>query len=414
MKDSAFPLHVFLPGRRVVVVGGGRVATRRVEALLAVGAVVTVVSPTMSGGLRQRHRDGRLHWLPRPYRGVEDLAGCWLVLTATGVPAVDARVSADAAAQTTWCIDAGDADRSSAWMPAVSRTRTPEGEWVVGVTTGDPGRSVRIRDRISHLVIDASVRGLRSRRAGQRGWVALVGGGPGDPGLLTQRGRALLAQADVVVLDRLAPRGVLGALDDDVEVIEVGKAPGDHLIDQEDINALLVDRAGRGRAVVRLKGGDPYVLGRGGEERLACEQAGITVEVVPGVTSAVSVPAAAGIPVTHRGLARGFTVVTAHDQLAEVPVVDDHTIVLLMGVRRLPAIVARLTARGLADATPAAIVESGFSPTQRVTVAPLRQLPAAAARAGARSPAVIVIGQVVTLAPAWSERSAASGSEVAS
>ena len=150
---------------------------------------------------------------------------------------------------------------------------------------------------------------LRRHRTGL-GHVALVGGGPGDPGLITTRGRVLLAQADVVVVDRLAPRALLAELDDDVEVIEAGKAPHAHTLTQAQIEDVLVDRARAGLRVVRLKGGDPYVLGRGGEEALACVAAGVPVEVVPGVTSAVAVPALAGIPVTHRGLARGFTVVS--------------------------------------------------------------------------------------------------------
>ncbi len=167
------------------------------------------------------------------------------------------------------------------------------------------------------------------------GWVALVGGGPGSDGLLTSRARELLASADVVVVDRLAPRGVVDRLPSTVRVVDVGKAPGRHALAQDAINDLLVEEALAGHAVVRLKGGDPYVLGRGGEERLACEAHGIRVEVVPGVTSAVAVPAAAGIPVTHRGVARGFTVVTGHDELPAVPPGTDHTVVLLMGVGRL-------------------------------------------------------------------------------
>ena len=178
------------------------------------------------------------------------------------------------------------------------------------------------------------------------GWVALVGGGPGIDGLLTTRGYELLRAADVIVVDRLAPRAVVDRLPDSVRVIDVGKTPGHHAVPQWRINEILVEEASRGLGVVRLKGGDPYVLGRGGEERQACEAAGLSVEVVPGVTSAVSVPAAAGIPVTHRGVARGFTVVTGHEAIPGLPTGTDHTLVLLMGVTQLPQTVELLVGQG--------------------------------------------------------------------
>ena len=246
------------------------------------------------------------------------------------------------------------------------------------------------------------------------GWVALVGGGPGEPGLITVRGMELLARADVVVADRLAPRGLLSGLAPTVEVIDASKRPGDHLMPQADIDALLgqnldyvviAARARAGRRVVRLKGGDPCVLGRGGEEARACRAAGVTVEIVPGVTSAIAVPAAAGIPVTHRGLARGFSVVSANEALvATVPARRDHTLILLMGVRHLRRSTALLTGRGADPGTPAAVVERGYRPDQRVTTTILRHLPDVAESIGARAPAVIVLGDVVTVSPAWKDR----------
>ncbi|WP_153396260.1 uroporphyrinogen-III C-methyltransferase, partial [Ornithinicoccus halotolerans] len=247
----------------------------------------------------------------------------------------------------------------------------------------------------------------RRPRAGS-GWVALVGGGPGADGLLTVRARELLAAADVVVVDRLAPRGVLADLPPEVRVVDVGKEVGHHQVPQQQINAMLVAEAAAGRGVVRLKGGDPYVLGRGGEERAACEAAGVPVEVVPGVTSAIAVPAAAGIPLTHRGLARSFTVVTGHDQVPHLPTGDDHTLVVLMGVARLRDTVAALVGNGRDADCPAAVVERGFLPGQRTTVAPLRELAERAAEAGVRSPAVVVIGAVVRLAPEWRTREGAA------
>ena len=242
------------------------------------------------------------------------------------------------------------------------------------------------------------------------GWVALVGGGPGEAGLITARGAELLARADVVVVDRLAPRDLLRGLTPGTEVVDASKRPGDHLVPQDGIDALLVARALAGHRVVRLKGGDPYVLGRGGEEVLACRAAGVRVEVVPGVTSAVAVPAAAGIPVTHRGLARGFSVVSAHEDLiSTVPVRRDHTLVLLMGVRHLRRSVAILTDRGADPRTPAAAVERGYRPDQRVTTTILHRLPDVAEAIGVSAPAVIVIGDVVTVSPAWEKRAAPRG-----
>ena len=264
-------------------------------------------------------------------------------------------------------------------------------------------------DRLARDVTRAVATGLSDgtidlrRRASRAsvGWVALVGGGPGTDDLLTTRGRQLLAAADVVVADRLAPRAVLESLPASVRVVDVGKAPGRHVVAQDAINDLLVTEALAGRGVVRLKGGDPYVLGRGGEERLACEAHGIRVEVVPGVTSAVAVPAAAGIPVTHRGVARGFTVVTGHDELPTLPAGTDHTVVLLMGVGRLSRSVAALVAAGRPPTCPVAIIERGLLPDQRVTVGTLGDIVATAATVGVENPAVVVIGDVVRLSPAW-------------
>jgi uroporphyrin-III C-methyltransferase/precorrin-2 dehydrogenase/sirohydrochlorin ferrochelatase len=234
--------------------------------------------------------------------------------------------------------------------------------------------------------------------------VALVGGGPGDPDLLTRRGHDLVHEADVVVVDRLAPRAVLAGLDPDVELVDVGKTPGNHPVPQEEINRILVEHARAGRRVVRLKGGDPYVFGRGGEEAAHCHEAGVEVFVVPGVTSALSVPAAAGIPVTHRTASRSVTVLTGHDvsdpaRLAAFAAVSrtGGTLVALMGVERLPELCRGLVAAGAAGATPVAMVERGWTPRQRTTRATLENAAEAAREAGVRPPAVIVIGAVAAL-----------------
>jgi len=225
-----------------------------------------------------------------------------------------------------------------------------------------------------------------------------VGGGPGDPGLITTRGRQLLAEADVVLVDRLAPRALVDDLDPEVVVVDVGKNAGHHPLPQEEINRLLVEHARAGRRVVRLKGGDPFVLGRGGEEAIACLAAGVPVEVVPGVTSAVAVPAAAGIPVTHRGLARQVTIASGHEGLDWASLGGlDGTLVLLMAVSALAEATASLVAAGKPADTPAAIVESGCTPQQRTTVGTLDTIAALARERHVQAPAVPVVGDVVGL-----------------
>lgn len=384
---------------RVLAVGGGPVTARRVRTFLDEGALVEVVAPKLSAELQPVPPGVR--WQARELR-VDDLDGVRLVHTATADPAVDRRVAELCAERGIWCINATEASHGSAVVPARVEVAIPNGPVAVAVTSNDPARSVEVRNRISHHLRTSP--GLRAHRR-HRGWVALVGGGPGDSGLLTARGLTLLHSADVVVIDRLAPHDMLAHLDQDVIVLDVGKELGHHPVPQAEINRILVEHARAGRGVVRLKGGDPYVLGRGGEERLACLAAGIEVEVVPGVTSAVAVPAAAHIPVTHRGLSRGFTVVTGHDAMPVLPTGSDHTLVVLMGINTLPATVAALIGQGRNPDCPAAIIERGCTPQQRVTVASLGELAATAVRRGVRAPAVIVIGAVVTLSPVWAEQS---------
>ncbi|MBX5440318.1 MAG: uroporphyrinogen-III C-methyltransferase [Solirubrobacteraceae bacterium] len=236
------------------------------------------------------------------------------------------------------------------------------------------------------------------------GRVYLVGAGPGDPGLLTVRARELLAQADVVLADRLVPPGVLDGLR--AEVVDVGKIGGGEQVPQEETNRLLVEHARAGRTVVRLKGGDPFVFGRGGEEAQVLRRAGIPFEVVPGVTAGVGAAAYAGIPVTHRGLAPAVAFVTGHedpgkpgaqldwDALAAFP----GTLVFYMGVRALPRIAARLTAAGRPGSEPAAVVERGTLGDQRVVVSTLGRIADAAAKAGLRPPSITVVGPVAALA----------------
>jgi uroporphyrin-III C-methyltransferase/precorrin-2 dehydrogenase/sirohydrochlorin ferrochelatase len=402
-------LGLVLEGRSVVMVGGGQVTARRAVDLVADGAAVTVVAPGLVDDLSDLVTSGAVTWVPRGYGGAGDLEGAWLVHTATGDPAVDERVAADAEVARTFCVHAGSASAGTAQVPARAEVGTPEGAVRVAVSAGgDPRRAMAVRTSVvEHLtsgLVDLRARrtrGIPAERGGASGWVALVGAGPGDDGLLTRRAGTLLAAADVVVTDRLVPTGVLDQLPASVEIIDVGKTSGHHPVPQDEINRILVDRARAGRAVVRLKGGDPYVLGRGGEERLACEQAGVRVEVVPGITSAVSVPAAAGIPVTHRGLARGFTVVTGHEDVPVLPPGTDHTLVLLMGVATLRRTAALLVEHGRPADCPVGIVERGWTRDQRVTLGTLADIADRADRVGVCSPAVVVVGDVVRLAHAW-------------
>ena len=238
-----------------------------------------------------------------------------------------------------------------------------------------------------------------------RGFVSLIGAGPGDPGLLTLAGVEALATADVVVYDYLANPALLAHARPEAEQIYVGKKAGAHTLSQEEINALLVERAQAGQRVARLKGGDPFVFGRGGEEALALVEAGLPFEVVPGVTSAVAGPAYAGIPVTHRGLSSSFAVITGHeDPTKEESAIDwPHlatavdTLVFLMGVGNLPKIVEQLTAHGRPPETPVALVRWGTMPDQQTVSGTLADIVARVEAAGLRPPAVTIVGAVAGL-----------------
>ncbi len=398
------PLGLRVAGRRVVVVGGGPVGLRRVTALLEAGALVTLVSPEVETALADLAARGRVDWRQRPYaRG--DLGGAWLAVACTADADVNAAVLAEADETLTWCLRADDASSASAWMPATGRS----GPATVAVHADrDPRQAATLRDVAVDAVADALRAGEapRSRPAGRPpGRVVLVGGGPGDPGLITLRGIERLAEADVVVVDRLAPLAALDGLRPDVVVVDVGKIPRGRFTPQETINDLLVHHARAGRTVVRLKGGDPFVFGRGREEVDACVAAGVPVEVVPGVTSAVAVPGLVGVPATHRGLSQGFTVVSGHAAPGDPGSQLDWaalaragtTLVLLMAVETLPAIAAALVSGGLAGHTPVVCVQDGGLASQRVLASTLEEAGGAARAAGLRAPAVIVIGDVAGL-----------------
>jgi uroporphyrin-III C-methyltransferase/precorrin-2 dehydrogenase/sirohydrochlorin ferrochelatase len=392
-------LGLRLGGRRVVVVGGGGVASRRVPALLDAGAEIFLVSPKVTASLEDLAAAGRIRWEARGYQP-GDCAGAWLVCACTDDPGVNAAIAAAAETQRTWCVRADDAAVSAAWTPASGRA----GDVRVGVLSGDPRHSAAIRDAVVAGLQSGKLSARHGR--GHRGGVAIIGGGPGDPGLITVRGRQLLAEADVVLTDRLAPRSLLDELRDDVEIIDAGKIPYGRAMAQEHINAALISHAQAGRFVARLKGGDPFVFGRGAEEVLACLRAGVPVTVVPGVTSAVGVPASAWIPVTHRGVAQEFHVVSVH-----VPPGDERstvnwellggssgTLVLLMAVERVGAVVHELMRYGRSPDTPVSVIADGTLPTQRTINSTLEQVESLVAKEGIRPPAIVVVGDVVTIA----------------
>ena len=413
-------LALRLAGRRVTIIGGGAVAARRIPALLDSGADVVVVSPELTPMVAEHV--GQIRWIRRGY-APGDCAGSWLVGAWTNDPDVNAAVAREADAAGIWCVRAGDAAASRAWTPASGVS----GDVRVGVLSGDPRYSAGIRDAIVDALSSGAITaprwrapGARPPRArdargweggvgregdGLRGWVALVGSGPGDPELITVRGRQLLAQADVVVADRLAPRSLLTELPPDVEVVDAAKIPRGTAVPQEHINSVLVAKARAGRFVVRLKGGDPFVFGRGGEEALACLRAGIPVMVVPGVSSVAAVPAAAGVPLTHRGIAQEFHVVSGHVAPGDERSAVDWralgssraTLVLLMATEHLPVIAETLIRHGRNAQTPVSVITDGTLPSQRTINARLDTVARDVAGAGIKPPAVVVVGEVVTI-----------------
>jgi uroporphyrin-III C-methyltransferase/precorrin-2 dehydrogenase/sirohydrochlorin ferrochelatase len=399
---AVYPVGLRLAGRLVVVVGGGQVAHRRVAGLLEAGARVTVVSPDLTPALEALVAPGSVRWHPRRYVS-GDLAGAWYAVAATDDPAVNATVAAEAERGRIFCARADDRAASSVWTPAVGR----QGDLVVGVHGGgDPQRAVGVRDAVLAGLTDGSIADKVARPSPvAAGSVVLVGGGPGDPGLVTVRGRQAVAGADVVVADHLAPQALLASLPPEVEVIDASKLPRGRSMAQEQINTLLVDRARAGKRVVRLKGGDPFVFGRGYEELEACAAAGVPVEVVPGITSAIAVPGLAGIPVTHRGLTHEFVVVSGHvppghpASLVDWPALGRlrGTVVVLMGVDTAPEIAAALVEHGRDPQTPVAVVSDGASPAQRTLRTTLAALPRTLADERVRPPAVWVVGEVVAL-----------------
>jgi len=397
-----YPAGLRLAGRRVVVVGGGQVAQRRLPGLLAAHADVLLVAPDVTPAVEAMAGAGELRWGRRRYQHA-DLDGAWYVLAATDDPVVNAAVANEAERRRVFCVRADDATEATAWTPAVGRHA---GVTVAVLGGGDPKRAAAVRDGVLVGLREGTIAAPRVR--GKAPGVALVGGGPGDPDLITVRGRHLLAEADVVVVDRLAPRALLDELPAHVEVVDAAKIPYGRAVAQDAINAAIVEHARAGKFVVRLKGGDPYVFGRGFEEVIACAEAGVPCTVVPGVTSATAVPAVAGIPVTHRGVAHEFTVVSGHVAPSDPASLVDWealgrlrgTLVLLMAVERVREIAATLVTYGRAGGTPVAVVQEGTMPGQRVVRATLADVGDVVAREAVRPPAIVVVGDVVALGTA--------------
>jgi uroporphyrin-III C-methyltransferase / precorrin-2 dehydrogenase / sirohydrochlorin ferrochelatase len=396
-NENAYLVGLRLSGRKVVVVGGGTVAQRRLPLLLANGAEVHVITRAATPAVEattgitlelRDYRDG-------------DLDGAWYAIAATDDPAVNAAVVAEAERSRIFCVRADAARDGTAVTPASFEY---DGLSVGVLAGGAHRRSAAIRTAVHEALQSGVITDEVPQR--YRGAVALVGGGPGDPELITVRGRRLLAQADVVVADRLAPPELLAELGPQVEVIDASKIPYGRAMAQDAINDVLIDRARSGKFVVRLKGGDPFVFARGYEEVLACADAGIPVSVVPGVTSAIAVPALAGVPVTHRGVTHEFVVVSGH-------VAPDHpeslvnwnalaalsgTIVLLMAVERIELFAKVLQEGGRPAETPVLVVQHGTTAAQRTLRTTLADAPEHIRAEGIRPPAIIVIGAVAAFA----------------
>ena len=432
-----FPFFIQLEGARGLLVGGGRVALRKAEKLLPFGAQLTVVAPCICPPLaalpgltlcRRAFADSDLSPAPD------------FVIAATGDRALDRRIAALCRARRILVNVVDDPAACGFYFPALVQ----RGRLCIGISTGgaSPTAAAWLRQKIEALLppgFDGILDRLAARREAVKaeggseakraerlqqafalelaaaeaphapaaarenagpGRVALVGAGCGRADLITVRGLRLLQQCRAVVYDDLIDTALLDTAPAGAERIYVGKRSGRHSAPQAEINAALIALAQRGGLTVRLKGGDPYVFGRGGEEALALQRAGIPFEVVPGITAAIAVPAEAGIPVTHRGVSRAVHIITAHTQ-DETPdfsrwaaLAADGTLVFLMGLQRLPQIAAGLLAGGLPPQTPAAVLSGGNAPHPAAVRASLGEITTAARAAGVEAPAVIVVGDV--------------------
>ncbi len=448
-----FPLFLDLRGRTVLVVGGGAVAARKVDVLLQAGADILVVSPALVPALAELAEAGRLRHVEGRFQS-SHLDDAWLVVAATDDDAVNGEVASAAQARRVWANIVDDGKSSSVHMPA----RVQRGDLQVAISSGGaaPMLARHVREQLE-ASLDPSLAALtallgefrqqiRARyprtaarrrffdrvlpgevpellRAGQverartsfqaqleapldpgAGSVALVGAGPGDPGLLTLRALRLLNAADVILHDALVSPEVLQLARRDAEFIDVGKRAGSGQTAQAHIHEALLAHARAGRRVVRLKGGDPFVFGRGGEELEFLAGHGIRIEVVPGITAALACAAYAGIPLTHRGVSRSLHLLTARDCEGEAELDwgalarGGQTLAVYMGVASLASFASRLLEHGMAPALPFALVENGSRPGQRVILGSLSNLAERAQAENVRSPALLILGDVAAFA----------------
>lgn len=428
-----FPMFVNLDHAPVLLAGGGTVALRKAEKLLPYGAQITVVAPDIVPELAALPG---LTLCRRPFEESDLQGPPALVIAATDDTPLNRKIAALCKAQRIPVNVVDDLTACGFVFPALVR----RGRLSVGISTGgaSPTAAVWLKERIEALlpphfadslerlealrpalkarVPDERARAARFRAAFERelaepaepaartpaGHVALVGAGCGKADLITVRGLRLLRQCTALVYDDLIDDSLLDELPADARTFYMGKRSGHHAAPQGEINAKLIELARAGHRVVRLKGGDPFVFGRGGEEALALRQAGIDFEVVPGISSAIAIPGEAGIPVTHRAMSREVHIITAHTKAEETPdyrryAALEGTLVFLMGLQRLEKIAADLQAGGMAGDTPAAVISGGNAAHRAVVRAPLREIAAAARQAGVQAPAVIVVGPTAAL-----------------
>jgi uroporphyrin-III C-methyltransferase / precorrin-2 dehydrogenase / sirohydrochlorin ferrochelatase len=435
------PIFIDLDDQAVVVIGGGTVAERKIETLIESGARVTVVSPEVTALIGRRAAAERLTLRQRPYRK-GDLKGFRLAYAATSDTLVNQAVREEARVEGTWLNAIDQPELCDFITPAIVR----RGSLTIAVSTngrcpalsrqirehleqefgpecadaverlaefldrhkGEPGSAAALEAEVANVVAGFSSTFARPGTprvpSAAAGKVYLVGAGPGDPELLTVKGRRLLEAADTVVYDALVDARLLDLCRPATTRLYVGKRDRRHTRPQAEINSLLVDEARAGRVVVRLKGGDPFIFGRGGEEAEALFQAGIPFEVVPGVSAGVAVPAYAGIPLTHRDFTSELVFLTGHECVTNPSPVDwtcyagsTASLVIFMGLHNLGAIVRDLIANGRDERCPVAVIENGTTSTQRTIVAPLARIADEAAAAGIQPPALIVVGEVVGL-----------------
>ncbi|HNP34556.1 MAG TPA: siroheme synthase CysG [Woeseiaceae bacterium] len=446
-----FPAFLNLNDKPVLVVGGGTVAARKIKMLIAAGARPHVVAPQVVPAIGRMLRAGQLSHSPRRFRD-DDVTGHWLVVSACGAPGLSKKVARAAQRARVFCNAVDEPGSCSYIVPAIV-DRSPI---LVAVSSGGtaPVLARQIRARIEALlpagigniarlagrwrqrVADELQGGEQKRRFWERlfagrlqdsldtggaiavnneiavaladahqagtspGVALLVGAGPGDPELLTLKALQALQTADVILYDRLVSSEVLAMARRDAELVSVGKTPGSAANGQQEINAMLVSRVAAGERVCRLKGGDPFIFGRGGEEAAALAAAGLACKVIPGITAAAACAAAAGIPLTHRDVAQSLTFLTGHGTEADSRIDwaalarGRQTLAIYMGVQRASELMNNLTAHGRAVDTPIAIIERGSTPQQRVLRGTLGQLPLLIEAERVAAPAMLIVGEV--------------------